>query len=157
MQIGRRLSNTPHRAARLLFSPCVPADTVQWLAFAAASAGASYLAVLMNAPVAFRATVTLLFLFFVPGLAIVRFLRLTDPLLLVTLAVGTSLALDALVSITMLYAGVWSPRIALAIIAGIGVFAALIEAVAARVGRIVSVGPEPSTAKHSRPCGLRHE
>jgi hypothetical protein len=59
------------------------------------------------------------FLFLCPGLALVRLLRLEEPLLELTLAIAFSLALAGLVSLTLLYAHLWSPGAGLAILVAI--------------------------------------
>jgi hypothetical protein len=57
-----------------------------------------------------RSLVVPSFLFVCPGMAFVRLLKIEEPVAELTLAVALSLALDALVAGTMLYAGMWSPR-----------------------------------------------
>jgi hypothetical protein len=121
-----------------MFSPCRVADVAEWSALVIIFALAACLAVFLDAPVPLRSSVTLLFLVFIPGLAVVRFLRLTDPVLRLSLAVATSLALDVVVSIVMIYAGSWTPRTALVGIAAVAVIAAAAEAVAASSGRLAS-------------------
>jgi hypothetical protein len=63
-----------------------------------------------------RAAVVTLFLLVGPGLAWVRFLRLSDPTIAIALAVATSLGLAAAVSTALLVADRWSSGRALAII-----------------------------------------
>ncbi len=53
-----------------------------------------------------RAFVVLLFLIVAPGFAVVRLVRLPDPLAELTLAVALSIGLDSLVALAYLYAGV---------------------------------------------------
>ena len=52
-----------------------------------------------------RAVVVLVFLVLAPGYAVVRLLRLPDRLVELTLAVALSIALDSLVALGYLYAG----------------------------------------------------
>jgi len=56
------------------------------------------------------AVLALYFLMIVPGLAVVRLLKLGDPLSEWVLAVALSFAIDTLLANTLLYTGVWSPR-----------------------------------------------
>jgi hypothetical protein len=142
--VRNRLSIVPGRASRIVFSPHRASDVALWFAFVALCALAVCLAVFLNAPTALRSVMTLAFVVFIPGLAIVRFLRLTDPSLRLSLAVATSLALDLIVSITMIYAGTWAPRTALIGIAAVAVGVAAIEAVAASVGPMASAAQSPA-------------
>jgi hypothetical protein len=65
---------------------------------------------------AVRPIVTVWFLLVCPGLAVTRLFRLNDPMSEAMLAVALSITLDSLVAGTMLYAGIWSPRVALGIL-----------------------------------------
>lgn len=69
----------------------------------------------------------LLFLLLAPGMAIARLLRLNDALTELLIAVALSLALDTLVSLALLFAGVPSPDVALAGLLGITVVATLLD------------------------------
>jgi hypothetical protein len=62
-----------------------------------------------------RVILALVFLFFLPGLACVRLLHLSDLLLEWTLAIALSLALDIIVPTLLLYARLWHPDWAMAI------------------------------------------
>jgi hypothetical protein len=66
-----------------------------------------------------RQLFALFFLLFCPGMAVVRLVRLPDGWSELTIGVALSLALDALVSGTMIYAGAWSPTGAFVILAGV--------------------------------------
>lgn len=57
-----------------------------------------------------RLAVGLWFLFFCPGMALIRLLRLNDPLQEWGLAAALSVALDTIIAAGMLYASVWSPQ-----------------------------------------------
>jgi len=63
-----------------------------------------------------RAPAAFWFLLVGPGMAFVPFLRLKEWLAEALLAIALSIALDALVAGTMLYAGVWSPRLGLVVL-----------------------------------------
>jgi len=80
-----------------------------------ALAGAAGSAVILGLGNPIRSLFVLPFLLGGPGLALVPLMRL-DLLPGLTLAVGLSLALDALVSTTMIYANVWSPEATLAVL-----------------------------------------
>lgn len=66
-----------------------------------------------------RTVLAIAFLMLVPGLAIVELLGISDLALRLTVATGVSLAIDGLVSMVLLYARIWSPGLALAILIGI--------------------------------------
>lgn len=66
-----------------------------------------------------RALVAVPFLMIGPGLALVMLLRIAQPLTVMTLAVATSLALEALVATALLETGLWTPGRALTIVGGI--------------------------------------
>jgi uncharacterized membrane protein len=63
-----------------------------------------------------RSIVVLAFLLVCPGLALVRLLRIREPVTEVTLGVALSVALAVVVPGTMLYAGAWSPQLGLALL-----------------------------------------
>lgn len=77
-----------------------------------------------------RTALTLAFLLAGPGSAIAEALEIRDPLLHVALAIGLSLALEALVAVTLLYLGLFSAEAAFAIV--VGVTAAALVVVVAR-------------------------
>jgi len=56
-----------------------------------------------------RPIIVMCFLFFCPGMVLVRFFRLNDPLAEWVVAVALSLSLDAIITAIFLYAGRWSP------------------------------------------------
>ncbi len=66
-----------------------------------------------------RFWLTCWFMFICPGMAWVRLLRLPESYVEWSLAIALSLALAAIVSGVMLYAGVWSPRWGVAVLIGI--------------------------------------
>jgi uncharacterized membrane protein len=68
-----------------------------------------------------RPLIALWFLFVCPGMALVRLLRLRERLTEVTLAIALSLVMDAIVSVIMLYMGMWSPNSALVVLICISV------------------------------------
>ena len=57
-----------------------------------------------------RPVIIMWFLFFCPGMTIVRFFRLTEAAIVWTLALALSFAIDALVASVLLYGGWWSPE-----------------------------------------------
>lgn len=77
---------------------------------------AAALAVLVDAPIPFRAAVVLPFLAIVPGWTLVTLIDIRDNLARVTLAVATSLAIATLAAGLSLYAGVWSPDVILGLL-----------------------------------------
>ena len=82
---------------------------------ALALAGAAGAAVILGLGNPMRSLFVLSFLVAGPGLALVPLMRL-DGWPGLTLAVGLSLALDALVSTIMIYANIWSPTATLAVL-----------------------------------------
>ena len=56
-----------------------------------------------------RPIIVMWFLFFCPGMVLVRFFQLDEPVVEWTLALALSLAIDAIVASIQLYAGGWSP------------------------------------------------
>jgi uncharacterized membrane protein len=74
-----------------------------------------------------RPVVALWFLLICPGMAIIRLLKLNDPSSEWVLAAATSLGLDALVSIVMLYAGFWYPAYGLLILSAVTIVGALMS------------------------------
>lgn len=81
-----------------------------------------------------RVAVVLPFLLVCPGMAVVRRLRLAEWWTELLLAVGVSIALDILLSSAMLYAGLWSPRLLLLGLAGVGLVAG--------IGELLQAAPE---------------
>ena len=73
------------------------------------------------------------FLFLAPGLAVVQLLAIEDQLLRIALVPGISIGIGTLVSVSLVYAGVFSSGLALALLEGF-TLAALPAAVVRRVG-----------------------
>jgi len=95
-----------------------------------AIAGAGLLTALLfvlgvDSPV--RAVVSVAFLLFGPGLALVRLLRLGQPLTVISLAVAASLGLETVVATTLLATGTWTPGRALAVVVSITVAAVALD------------------------------
>jgi hypothetical protein len=65
-----------------------------------------------------RPIIVMWFLFVCPGMVLVRFFRLGEPVAEWTLAVALSLAIDALVAGIQLYVGLWYPAATLEILIG---------------------------------------
>ncbi len=86
------------------------------------------LVVLTSQPLFLRIPVSVWFLLVIPGMAYVRLLTLKDPLSEWTLAVALSLALDALVSLTMIYIHRWSPDAGLRALMLISLVGAAVQA-----------------------------
>ena len=74
-----------------------------------------------------RPVIVMWFLFICPGMMLVRFLRLNEPVVEWVLALALSLALDAIVSGIVLYAGKWSPVAILGIIIGLSLVGAIAQ------------------------------
>jgi uncharacterized membrane protein len=93
-------------------------------------AGAAYAAD-WQSPV--RTALGVAFLFLAPGLAVVQLLAIEDQLLRIALVPGISIGIGTLVSVSLVYAGVFSSGLALALLEGFTP-AALLAAVVRRVG-----------------------
>lgn len=74
-----------------------------------------------------RPFIVLWFLCVCPGMALVRFLRLKEPVVECTLAIALSFAVDAMVAGILLYAGRWSPTTTLGILMGISLGGAIMQ------------------------------
>jgi uncharacterized membrane protein len=67
------------------------------------------------------------FLLICPGMALVRRFRLAEWWLELLLAIGVSVAVDTLLATAMVYAGVWSPRLLLAVLVWLSLIAGIEE------------------------------
>jgi uncharacterized membrane protein len=74
-----------------------------------------------------RPALVLAFVLVCPGMALARLLDIVDPIAELALAVALSFALVAIVPGAMLYAGSWSPRLALLILIAITLGATVID------------------------------
>lgn len=79
-----------------------------------------------------RPVISLWFLFFCPGMAIVRLVGVDEMGVELTLAVAVSLALDSLVALVMLYAGWWSPKGSLGVLIGVSFAGAGLQIIRSR-------------------------
>jgi hypothetical protein len=76
---------------------------------------------------AVRPIIAFWFLFVCPGMVLVRFLRLKEPVVEWTLALALSFAIDAIVAGVQLYAGRWSPAGTLSILIGLSLCGAIVQ------------------------------
>ncbi len=74
-----------------------------------------------------RPIVVLWFLCVCPGMMLIHFFQVKEPVTEWTLAIALSLAIDAAVAGIQLYSGHWSPPITLVIITGICIIGALTQ------------------------------
>jgi hypothetical protein len=79
-----------------------------------------------------RPLIVFWFLFVCPGAALVRFLRIQEPVSVGTLAVAMSLSVDALIAGCQMYAGYWSPEWTLVIVMALTVVCLLIQLLSVR-------------------------
>ena len=79
--------------------------------------------------IAIRAIIVFWFLFICPGMILVRFLRLKEPVVEWTLAIALSFAIDAIVAGIQLYAGKWSPAGTLTLLIGLSLGGAIVQLV----------------------------
>jgi len=83
----------------------------------------------MGADIVLRPILMMWFLFVCPGMTLVRFLRLSEPLVEWTLALALSFSIDAILAGIQVYTGLWSPPGTLSILIGLclgGSFAQLL-------------------------------
>jgi uncharacterized membrane protein len=100
-----------------------------WVWPAIITASAIVIGVLVFGEVAspIRPIVTVWFLTFCPGIALVRLLRLREVWAEVTLAAAVSLSLDVGVASMLLYSGYWSPKLGLAILISVSLVGAALQ------------------------------
>jgi hypothetical protein len=107
-----------------------------WTWVILSSAIAAILLMLMPGDAQIQATVALWFFLVCPGMMLVRFFRLDDPVFEWTLAVVLSLAVDTFIAGALLYAHLWTPTGAFWIVLALTVGGTLLyEADAARAQR----------------------
>ena len=93
-------------------------------------AGPAVLAlIVLDTPVWLRAGPVLLYLAAVPGYALVRLLRLPDPVMTALLGVGLSLAVGIIVAQLMIYLHLWSPLLGLSTLVALASVATGVELV----------------------------
>lgn len=76
-----------------------------------------------------RPVIVMWFLFVCPGMMVIRFFQLKEPVTEWTLAIALSLAIDGLVASLQMYSGYWSPPITLGIIMSISALGAIGQAI----------------------------
>jgi hypothetical protein len=91
------------------------------------STGAMLQAVAIGGAAPTRTLLVVWFLAVCPGWGVMGVLRLGDPWLEVATAIALSLAIDVLVTATLSYGGLWSPTVALLILASVSVGGALAQ------------------------------
>lgn len=106
-------------------APLGPADAPRLIAIAVAAI-VTLVVVTADWDSPLRVALTIGYLLFVPGLALTEVLEIDDPVLRLALATGASLALEALVAVVLLYAGVFSAEAACAIVVGFTCLALLL-------------------------------
>jgi hypothetical protein len=85
------------------------------------------LLVFLDVEVAIRPFVVLAFLVIVPGMAIVRALRIPDRVAELTLGIALSVTIDGAVPGVLMYAGLWSSKLALLIVIDLTLAATILE------------------------------
>ncbi len=83
-----------------------------------------------------RPIVVLWFLCVCPGMMLIRFFQLKEPVTEWTLAIALSLAIDAAVAGIQVYSGHWSPPITLVIITVICIIGVLIQMIQINIKRV---------------------
>jgi hypothetical protein len=114
----------------------------RWPPLLLLSVGAAVLAlVVMRAPAELRAAPVIAYVILVPGLAVVRLLRLSDRLAELALGVGLSLALAVVVAQAMIYLKAWSPTLGITILVVIASIAGSVDLLAAHRPRQGAIPP----------------
>ena len=80
-----------------------------------------------------RPIVVMWFLSVCPGMTLIRFLQLKDPIAEWTLAIALSFAIDATVAGIQMYSGLWYPKGTLGILIGFCLLSVLIQIVQLRI------------------------
>jgi hypothetical protein len=88
--------------------------------------------VLLDVSIAPRAPLVLAFAAICPGMALVRLLRLVEPVPELLLAIVVSLGVSALVATVTIYAGIWNPAVSFLVIVGLTLVAVLADLLRAR-------------------------
>ena len=105
----------------------IPRD-LRWPTGMVAAAGVVCALVIAGGQSLPRTLIVLGFMLICPGLALLRLIDPLDTLMTVTLAVALSVALEMLLALALAYSGLWSPGAALAILVGLVVGAAGVDA-----------------------------
>jgi GT2 family glycosyltransferase len=101
------------------------ARSVMWRSLATLLvAAASVVAVVIDWHSPVRTVLALAFLLFAPGVALTEMLAIRDPIQRLALIAGTSLAVDSVVALALVYAGAFSVNLSMILLAGL-TFAAL--------------------------------
>ena len=83
-----------------------------------------------------RPIIVMWFLCVCPGMMLIRFFQLKEPVTEWTLAIALSLAIDAAVAGIQMYSGHWSPPITLVIITVICIIGVLIQMIQINIKRV---------------------
>ena len=105
-----------------------------WPAIIILSAGAASFVTFVVPASPLRPIVVMWFLCACPGLALVRLLRLNEPVVEWTLTVALSFVIDAMVGGIQLYAGRWSPTLTLEIVIGLSLAGSIVQLATMRSG-----------------------
>jgi len=120
-----------------------PADAARLLAIAIAAI-AALVAIAADWESPFRVALVLAFFLFVPGLALAELLEIADPVQRLAIATAASLAIETLVAVGLVYAGLYSAEAASAVVVGLTCVALL--AAVLRRGRGQAPDTEPPHA-----------
>ena len=130
-QHGRRRVTIPLPADSSIPQPKVASNLSRadwlWPTIIMFSALAAGLVNFVFTDIAIRPVVVFWFLFVCPGMVLVRFLRLKEPVVEWTLAIVLSFAIEAIVAGIQLSAGKWSPAGILSILIGLSLGGAIVQ------------------------------
>lgn len=108
-------------------APKLPGSNWLWPVIIIISAISGGLVNFVFTDIAIRPIIVFWFLIVCPGMMVVRFLRLKEPVVEWTLAIALSFAIDALVASIQIYIGKWSPAGTLSILIGLSLGGAIVQ------------------------------
>lgn len=103
-----------------------------WPIILIASAVGMALATFLNIEAPIRPIIGFWFLLFCPGMACVRMFRIREPAVELVAAIALSMAVNIILSNTLVFASFWSPSVALAILIAITVIGATTQIIGSR-------------------------
>jgi RNA polymerase subunit RPABC4/transcription elongation factor Spt4 len=107
-----------------------------WLLIIVLSALSAVLATMVIPDTPVGLIIVMWFLFVCPGMMLVRFLRLNEPVAEWVLALALSFAIDAIVAGILIYMGTWSPTGILAILIGFSVGGEMVQLISTRLAAL---------------------
>lgn len=91
-----------------------------------------------------RPLITFLFFFLCPGMAFVRLVQITHPFIELTIGVALSLAFGQLISMTVLYIGLWSLSVNVFLLTLLSLIGAILQIIQIKVRQQTAVSAAPA-------------